>query len=448
MSLKPFEIREALGADGKATEAYRRFHGRVQRGFHEDPGTRDVQDYQAQEYQHEGFVYRGYEETDPAPEWAGTTPRPVSTIVGFPRAMNVGAATIGTWAISGVGVASSHRRRGLLRTMMTEELQTAQREGFALSALTASEGGIYGRFGYGVSTRFCDYELDIRRRPQVLASALESTGAIRGSVLEAEPLKMLGLAEELAQRIVRIRPGQVNRLRTHIKDTLGIVDLHNNSIEVARNREAFVYSGVSGPEGFLVLEHQGYESDPPRAKIVDFQAATSAASVGLWNHLFTVDLLDVVDFKDAPGMALSSILQDPRAVRSKGEADLIWTRILDVVKVLEARYYGRDGEIVLLVDDPLGLITGAYALEIRNGAAKVTPADGLGTPGQRGDHAKDDCALSPSAARVRFPADRLASAVFRGCALEAQYGVVLGEGAEEAAEMFAVKSEPYCDFGF
>lgn len=448
MTVKPFEMTEILGAEGKATEAFRRVHERIQRGFHEDTGSHELQDWVAREHQRAGLVYRGFEETDPVPEWAGTAPRPVATIIGFPRLANVGNRTVDTWAVSGVGVASSHRRRGLLRTMMTDELVTAQRNGYALSALTASEGGIYGRFGYGVATRYSDYVLDLRYRPKVLETVLEATGAGCGQVVEADPRNLLPLAEELATAVTESQPGQVSRLRLCAQNNLGIVDLEHDSTDPVRKREAFVFLGASGPEGFVILEHQGYESDPPRAKVVDFQASTPAAWAGLWNHLFTVDLLEVVDFKEAPGNPLSSVLQNPRAVTLKNEADLIWARILDVVTVLESRTYGRDGQLVLLVDDSMGLITGSYALDVVDGKATVTPSDLLEAPGERGDHAADDPTLLPHAPRVRFPADRLATAVFRGCDVESRYGVVRGEGAEQAVRVFAVEREAYCDFAF
>ncbi|SIM94957.1 Uncharacterised protein [Mycobacteroides abscessus subsp. abscessus] len=49
---------------------------------------------------------------------------------------------------------------------------------------------------------------------------------------------------------------------------------------------------------------------------------------------------------------------------------------------------------------------------------------------------------------MRFPVQLLASAVFQGCEPEVRFGLVTGEGAEEAARLFAVRREPYCDFIF
>ena len=48
-----------------------------------------------------------------------------------------------------VGVAPTHRRRGVLRAMMRAHLDDAHERGEPIAALWASEETIYGRFGYG-----------------------------------------------------------------------------------------------------------------------------------------------------------------------------------------------------------------------------------------------------------------------------------------------------------
>jgi len=50
-----------------------------------------------------------------------------------------------------VGVLPTHRRRGLLRRMMREQLDDVAARGEPLAVLTASEAAIYGRFGYGLA---------------------------------------------------------------------------------------------------------------------------------------------------------------------------------------------------------------------------------------------------------------------------------------------------------
>src|SRR5438067_1312561 len=57
-------------------------------------------------------------------------------------------------AVTDVGVAPGHRRRGVLSALMRAQLHTLHDTGAEpVAALWASEGQIYGRFGYGVAAR-------------------------------------------------------------------------------------------------------------------------------------------------------------------------------------------------------------------------------------------------------------------------------------------------------
>lgn len=61
-----------------------------------------------------------------------------------------------TW----VSVHPDHRRHGVLREMMTHHFARLRDAGAAVSGLHAAEVGIYGRFGYGVSSIELDLELE------------------------------------------------------------------------------------------------------------------------------------------------------------------------------------------------------------------------------------------------------------------------------------------------
>lgn len=65
--------------------------------------------------------------------------------------------------ISWVGVSPTHRRRGILTTMMRRQLTELHESGGEPAAsLNAAEAGIYGRFGYGIATREVSYSGDKR----------------------------------------------------------------------------------------------------------------------------------------------------------------------------------------------------------------------------------------------------------------------------------------------
>ncbi|MDV9178640.1 GNAT family N-acetyltransferase, partial [Streptomyces sp. W16] len=63
-----------------------------------------------------------------------------------------GGASVPAAGITMVSVAATHRRRGLLTSMMRRQLDDVRSWGEPLAVLTASEPVIYGRFGYGIAT--------------------------------------------------------------------------------------------------------------------------------------------------------------------------------------------------------------------------------------------------------------------------------------------------------
>src|SRR5262249_15496359 len=74
-------------------------------------------------------------------------PMQLSVPAGGGRGRVVPVAAL-TWA----GVHPDHRRRGLLTAMLEHHFAQTRREGGHLSALHASEPGIYGRHGYGLAS--------------------------------------------------------------------------------------------------------------------------------------------------------------------------------------------------------------------------------------------------------------------------------------------------------
>ena len=78
--------------------------------------------------------------------------------------------------VTAVGVLPTHRRQGLLRGMMRAVLDNCRDRGEMLAALNASEGGIYGRFGFGPATFQVRWELD--RTRAALAQRPENRGQV------------------------------------------------------------------------------------------------------------------------------------------------------------------------------------------------------------------------------------------------------------------------------
>ena len=76
----------------------------------------------------------------------------VGTAAWNPYDMVVPGGTLVSAGVTDVGVQPTHRRRGLLTSMMRHQLDQLRELGIPLAGLTASESIIYGRFGYGIAS--------------------------------------------------------------------------------------------------------------------------------------------------------------------------------------------------------------------------------------------------------------------------------------------------------
>src|SRR5215475_5347450 len=70
----------------------------------------------------------------------------------FPFELSVPGGSLPCAGITAVGVHPTHRRRGVLRSMMDAQLRDVHERGEPIAALWASEETIYSRFGYGIAS--------------------------------------------------------------------------------------------------------------------------------------------------------------------------------------------------------------------------------------------------------------------------------------------------------
>ncbi|MGA8987048.1 GNAT family N-acetyltransferase [Aeromicrobium sp.] len=295
---------------------------------------------------------------------------PVATTISWIADLTLPGGVAPAWAISGVTVAPTHRRRGIARALLEAELRTAVALGLPLAMLTVSESTIYARFGFAPAVMGRDLRIDTRRA--------RWTGPVapgRVHLVTAHQLRDDG--HPIVERVRLSTPGQVSYPATgilwHRQLGLPVGDDSAKNLRFAR------YDGVDGtPEGFVVYRVVENESDFARseATVTALVAATNDAYAALWRFILELDLVSTVTAHLRPvDEPLRWMIADFRAVRSS-ETDHLWTRILDVKASLEARTYAAPGRIVLRVDDPLGFATGTWAMEVENsGAATVSSTD-------------------------------------------------------------------------
>jgi predicted acetyltransferase len=267
-----------------------------------------------------------------------------------------GGAIVPTAAVSWIAVRPTHRRRGILREMMTYLAEEGARRGEPASILTASEGGIYRRFGFGVATRVLGIEIDQR--------AVAFTDPVaRGRVRMIEPDESLAIAPELFDRVRVQRNGAVSRPpawwavawveKDEIKHRFDVV------YEVDGRVEGYAVYGVDGP--------WGPAGNDRSVTVQDLVATTPDAEAALWQYLCGVDLTQRVVHPAVPeDIELPWRLRDSRHVGTTSLRDWLWLRPLDVPALLGARRYATADRLVLEVHDgmrPDGDASGRFALD-------------------------------------------------------------------------------------
>jgi predicted acetyltransferase len=270
-----------------------------------------------------------------------------------------GGAVLPTAGITLVAVAPTHRRRGLLRAMYTELHGRIADAGYPIAALTASEGGIYGRFGYGPATIVQEFSVD--RRFARFRDDAPDPGGVRVVRAADHRDDFAAIYERWRQKT----PG-------------GLVRPQALWDELLADREGVRRGGTAW---FALLHPDGYalyrvhRDDAMVVRVHEITAATGEAVVALWRALLGLDLMEKVVYGTHPADPLPYLLTDSRLARTTVYGDDLWLRIMDIPAALEARSYSADLSAVLEVSDGFRSDGGRFALQIRDGRARCTPTD-------------------------------------------------------------------------
>ncbi len=299
-------------------------------------------------------------------------PRCVATFRSFDQELTaVGGATVRADAISNVTVTATHRRRGLLTRMMSQDLAAAKERGDVVATLIAAEYRIYGRYGFGPATTLTEWTVEVPRTGLDPRWARPEDGG-RIDLVDGEDIRKLG--PDLHERIRRSTPGAVSRSELWWQLRTGVVRFD----EEWKEPYFAVYRSAAGEvEGIASYESDDNWQGKQPYDTADVQwllGATPAAERALWHYLCSIDWITRVKSGwRSPDDLLPHYLPDPRAARIANQADWLWVRILDVVRALEARTYDRAGSLVLEVADRQGLAGGRFRLDASPDGASCTP---------------------------------------------------------------------------
>ncbi|MEV6567924.1 GNAT family N-acetyltransferase [Streptomyces kronopolitis] len=322
---------------------------------------------------------------------------PVAGAAACTRSLTVPGAVLPVAGVTWVGVAPTHRRRGILTAMMRRQL-TELHEGCRepLAVLRPAEAGIYGRYGYGPSSRGAPLRGD--KRAMVFRPGTDfGAGRIRlPARAQARPL-----IEAVYERVRRGAVGWPAR-------TAGLWDVRLHDEPQARDGAgALRYAVHREPDGRatgyalyrLKSERDIFGANAGVVQVMELTAVSRTAYAALWRFLAGIDLVPWIAYEAAVDEPLPHLLTDPRAVRS-AEVDRLWVRLVDVDRALAGRRYTTALDVVLDVEDRFcPWNTGRYRLQANGEAAR--------------------CARTSAAPELRLTSAELGAAYLGGTTLTA-----------------------------
>jgi predicted acetyltransferase len=276
----------------------------------------------------------------------------VATAGIYSRRLTVPGGEVPAAGVTMVGVRASHRRRGLLTSLMLRQLAEVHEAGVEpVAALWASEGAIYGRFGYGMATLAAQLDVVVRearlRDPPEARARLGSPEAMRGAMTE--------IYEAARSRT----PGMFDR--SSVWWDRRIADFEHDR-DGAGPLQAAV---VDGAAYAMYAVKMRFEPTGPAGSVTvrELVASTPEGGAAIWRYLLELDLTRRLVYElAAPDDPLVHLVTEPQSVVTRvGEA--LWVRVVDVPAALLARSYAMPFEVVLEVrDDVCPWNAGRWAL--------------------------------------------------------------------------------------
>ncbi|MFF1542762.1 GNAT family N-acetyltransferase [Streptomyces sp. NPDC058291] len=257
-----------------------------------------------------------------------------------------GGASVPTAGVTMVSVSATHRRRGMLTSMMRRLLDDVRAWGEPLAALTASEPAIYGRFGYATATFALDAEIDTTR---VELSVPAGTDGVR--VRYADPGAELAACEGVYARTASGRPGMLARRPGW--ERLGLLDPESSRGGASPLQCVLAERGgeVTGYARFRVRPQWTDSGHDGQVQLQDLAGLDASSQAALWRFLFGIDLTASLRLRGRPlDDAWQHLVSDVRRCGLRVR-DSLYVRLVDVGAALEARTYQTPVDVVLEVED-------------------------------------------------------------------------------------------------
>jgi predicted acetyltransferase len=282
--------------------------------------------------------------------------------------LTVPGGEVGAAGVTSVAVLPSHRRRGVLSSLMKTQLADISAGPEPVAALFASESVIYGRYGYGVATNHLSFEI---RRGEGLLELPANPPTLR----IAEPKSAVDSLKQIYDAVRKTRPGMLTRSNGYWQSMLADPDFIRDGNTVTRCVLAEDDSGTRGYALYTARPNWGSDGIPTQAlNVRELFAIDHDATVTLWADMLSRDLVSEVNVRSRPlDDPLQYQLADPRRIRPSYTIDGLWIRLIDLPTALTRRSYSCDVDLVIdVADERLPANSGRWRLR----------AGGLGDEGK------------------------------------------------------------------
>jgi predicted acetyltransferase len=276
---------------------------------------------------------------------------PVGTAAAYSFQLTVpGQQTLPAAGITWVSVLPSHRRQGVLSSMMRRQLADVRDRGEPLAVLWASESVIYSRYGYGRAMWHADFTL---YRGEGAMARRPADGGLRLRL--AEPAAALPELAKVYDAVLPSRPGFIARNEPWWRGT--VYDSPDRR-QGASPLHCVLAEDDSGPRGYALysaVQRWDRDTSLPDAvlNVRELVATDAAASAALAADLLSRDLTTEFHIRGRPvDDPLLYQLDDPRRARPRLK-DALWVRIVDVPGALMGRRLASKVNLVLEVHDDL-----------------------------------------------------------------------------------------------
>lgn len=259
-----------------------------------------------------------------------------------------GGKSVKAAGIAGVGVGPENRAGGVAKELLACTLRELHEEGTPLATLFASTQYLYRSVGFEHAGQMVRYRAPVASlRPE----SHEGLPITRLDPLSADPL------QAIYSPVARVAAGYLDRDAAIWARTL--------QVQGADETHVYLFGPIESPEGYVVYTHVRVDPLLFDIQARDLQWTTPRAARAILRFFYDQRSLarDLL-WKGPPSEPLLLLVAEQTERIDK--VYRLFARITHVKRALEARGYAGEGELSLLVEDPIvPANAGAWTLSVR-----------------------------------------------------------------------------------